>query len=112
MSLKLRSESGWDGAHASPGHQAAHEPRSRVRNGAEVALPTASLSACERRVASLLSKGLSNTAIAKSINRSEETVKFHLKNVYLKLGVSSRVQLVLMMVGTEEAVSGPGRVKA
>lgn len=60
----------------------------------------------------LLSKGLSNMAIAKTINRSEETVKFHLKNVYMKLGVSSRVQLVLMMVGTEEAVSGPGRVKA
>lgn len=50
----------------------------------------------------LLVAGLSNRAIAKVTNRTEATVKWHLKHVFQKLGVSSRVQLILMAVQGDE----------
>lgn len=58
----------------------------------------ASLSAKERRIVELLVAGLSNRAIAKATNRTEATVKYHLKNVFHKLGVNSRVQVILLSV--------------
>lgn len=63
---------------------------------------TSTLSAKERRVVELLVAGLTNRAIAKMTNRTEATVKWHLKNVFQKLGVSSRVQLILLTVNREE----------
>jgi len=50
----------------------------------------AALSERERAVAGLLGQGLSNKAIAKSMRVSDNTVKFHLKNIYAKLGVATR----------------------
>jgi two-component system, LytTR family, response regulator len=46
----------------------------------------------ETKVLSLLADGLSNKEIAPRLNISGETVKFHIKNVYKKLGVFNRVQ--------------------
>lgn len=39
-----------------------------------------------------LGRGLSNQAIAKELWISEQTVKFHLRNIYRKLGVSTRIE--------------------
>jgi two-component system, NarL family, nitrate/nitrite response regulator NarL len=39
-----------------------------------------------------LAKGLSNQAIGKELWITEQTVKFHLRNIYRKLGVSSRTE--------------------
>jgi DNA-binding NarL/FixJ family response regulator len=39
-----------------------------------------------------LARGLSNQAIGKELWVTEQTVKFHLRNVYRKLGVSSRTE--------------------
>jgi DNA-binding NarL/FixJ family response regulator len=39
-----------------------------------------------------LARGLSNQAIGKEMWVSEQTVKFHLRNIYRKLGVSSRTE--------------------
>ena len=39
-----------------------------------------------------LSRGLSNQAIAKELWVAEQTVKFHLTNIYRKLGVSNRTE--------------------
>ena len=44
----------------------------------------------ERAVLAALTRGLSNKAIARELWVTEQTVKFHLSNVYRKLGVSSR----------------------
>lgn len=48
------------------------------------------LSRREAEVLSLLAEGLPNKAIARRLNVGEPTVKFHLKNLFSKLGVSRR----------------------
>ncbi|MFE3837268.1 LuxR C-terminal-related transcriptional regulator [Pseudogemmobacter sonorensis] len=44
----------------------------------------------EAQILTLLAEGLPNKAIARQIGISEPTVKFHLKNLYAKLGVGRR----------------------
>jgi two-component system LytT family response regulator len=46
----------------------------------------------ETKVLRLISEGLSNKEIALLLYITGETVKFHIKNVYKKLGVNNRVQ--------------------
>ncbi len=55
------------------------------------------LSNRQREVVNLLQQGQSNKQIALALGISERTVEFHLKNVYDKLQVSSRVELVLKL---------------
>jgi len=50
----------------------------------------------EQDVARLVASGLSNKAIAHRLGLQEGTVKVHLHNIYQKLGISSRVELILM----------------
>jgi ATP/maltotriose-dependent transcriptional regulator MalT len=52
------------------------------------------LSEREHEILGLLNHGLANKEIARSIGLSEATVKFHLKNLYGKLGVNSRVMAI------------------
>ncbi|TPW33460.1 hypothetical protein FJU08_02565 [Martelella alba] len=52
------------------------------------------LSHREVEVLSLLAEGLPNKAIARRLNVGEPTVKFHLKNLFSKLGVSRRALAV------------------
>ncbi|CRM25887.1 ATP-dependent transcriptional activator MalT [Pseudomonas sp. 44 R 15] len=52
------------------------------------------LSAKERQVLSLLSQGQSNKAIALALEISENTVKFHLKHLFAKLGVDNRTAAI------------------
>ena len=59
--------------------------------------PNKLLSRREREVVNLLLKGKSNKQMALLLNVSERTVEFHLKNIYTKLHVRSRVELVLKL---------------
>ena len=52
------------------------------------------LTARELDVLSLLSQGLSNKLIARRLNISEHTVKFHVSAIYTKLGAASRTEAV------------------
>ena len=52
------------------------------------------LSKTEIRIMELLEKGLSNKSISLQCNISENTVKFHLKNIYKKLEVHNRVEAI------------------
>ncbi len=52
-----------------------------------------SLTESERRVADLVAQGLSNREVARQMFLSSHTVAFHLRHVFCKLEVSSRVQL-------------------
>jgi DNA-binding NarL/FixJ family response regulator len=48
----------------------------------------------ELEVLQLVAKGLSNKQVARVIERTDETVKIHLKNVFTKLGVADRTEAV------------------
>jgi DNA-binding CsgD family transcriptional regulator len=56
------------------------------------------LTPTERRVAQLAVEGLSNKQIARALVVTVNTVEFHLRNTYAKLGVRSRVQLAGRLV--------------
>lgn len=52
----------------------------------------AGLTERETSILSALARGLSNEAIGKELWVTEQTVKFHLTNIYRKLGVSNRTE--------------------
>jgi DNA-binding NarL/FixJ family response regulator len=52
------------------------------------------LTAREREILTAVARGLSNKAISQELWVTEQTVKFHLTNVYRKLGVPSRTAAV------------------
>ncbi len=52
------------------------------------------LTAREDEVLALLGRGLPNKLIARELNISEHTVKFHVSSVYAKLGVTNRAEAV------------------
>ncbi len=56
--------------------------------------PQEQLSAREHEVLELLSQGLSNKMIARNLQISEHTAKFHVSSIYSKLGASSRADAV------------------
>ena len=55
--------------------------------------PTATLTAREREIAELVAAGRTNREVAAQLVLSERTIEAHLRNVYAKLGVRSRVEL-------------------
>ncbi|MBE0669731.1 MAG: DUF805 domain-containing protein [Anaerolineales bacterium] len=64
------------------------------------------LSKREQDVVDLLLEGKSNKMIAHSLGITERTVEFHLKNIYAKHQVNSRMELVLKL--RESTVAGEG----
>lgn len=58
------------------------------------ALTTLGLSQREREVIHELVQGLSNKGIARALDLTEHTVKFHLKNIFRKLDVKRRTQAI------------------
>ena len=55
----------------------------------------ASLTEAELRVVSCLARGITNRTIAEELSLSRHTVDAHLKHVYLKLDIHSRVELTV-----------------
>ena len=53
------------------------------------------LSNREAEVAELVTKGLSNKEVANQLFVTEKTVKFHLTNIYKKMSLKSRAQLIV-----------------
>ena len=74
------------------------------RVGARRAAGAGRLSPTERRVAHLAAEGLSNKEIARTLVVTVNTVEFHLRNTYAKLGLRSRVQLAARLAD-EDATS-------
>jgi DNA-binding CsgD family transcriptional regulator len=64
------------------------------------------LSHREAEVAELVSKGLSNKEVASQLFVTEKTVKFHLTNIYKKMAVKSRAQLIVWCVPHVDFVNG------
>jgi len=69
------------------------EQRSVVQ-ALQLEAPDESLTAREREVLELLSQGLPNKLIARRLQISEHTVKFHVSSLSAKLGASSRTDAV------------------
>lgn len=70
--------------------------------------PIESLSAREREVLELAAGGMRNREIAERLMISSNTVKFHLRTIYSRLGVTNRVQAtcVLNPVQDDRSVEG------
>jgi LuxR family maltose regulon positive regulatory protein len=67
---------------------------------------TRALSERELAVAGLLGQGMTNKAIARAMRVSDNTVKYHLKNIYAKLGVATRADAA-MALGRSAAAQTP-----
>jgi two-component system nitrate/nitrite response regulator NarP len=50
-----------------------------------------------------LARGLSNKALADELQISVNTVKFHLRNLFEKLGVASRAQAIALWYSSPSA---------
>lgn len=61
--------------------------------------PLAGLTERERQILESLSKGMTNQQLAQDFDISLNTVKFHLKNLYGKMGVENRAQAVAKYLG-------------
>ena len=63
--------------------------------------PVEQLTPQEVQVARFVSRGLTNADVAAQLFLSRRTVDFHLRNVFTKLGIRSRTELVRLVVDTE-----------
>jgi LuxR family maltose regulon positive regulatory protein len=83
-------------ADTGPGPLAA--PLSALRTSATTAkaraTPTMALTPKEREVLELLARNLSNKEIALAMQVGEETIKWHMKNLFAKLDAGTRKQVV------------------
>jgi sigma-54 dependent transcriptional regulator, acetoin dehydrogenase operon transcriptional activator AcoR len=62
-----------------------------------------SLTDTERTVASLVAEGLTNRQIAERVFISRHTVDFHLRSIFRKVGVASRVELARQVIAQSAA---------
>lgn len=69
------------------------------------ASPLSQLTNRERDLLHVLATGKTNAQLAKQLGVSVNTVKFHLGNMYEKLGVRNRAQAVAMYLQTSAALS-------
>jgi DNA-binding NarL/FixJ family response regulator len=60
------------------------------------------LTKAEIEIIGLIECGFSNREIAKLLSKSEQTVKFHLTNVYTKLSIKNRYQLIVCIKGLRD----------
>jgi DNA-binding CsgD family transcriptional regulator len=90
---------------AAPGSARATSPARRPWTHADrPAFGWDSLTDTERTISGLVAQGLSNRQVASRVFLSTHTVAFHLRHVFWKLDVTSRVQLARM--AAEQAATG------
>jgi len=65
---------------------------------APVLAETTALSKREEEIARFVASGLSNSEVAQRLSLSRHTVKNYLFRVYEKLGISTRIELVLYVL--------------
>jgi len=74
--------------------------------------PPIGLSPREEETARLIARGYSNRAVADELAISERTVEMHVANIYRKLAVKTRTELIARLSGTEESPGGSARSQA
>jgi DNA-binding CsgD family transcriptional regulator len=85
------------------GRQAEAELRAAGGRHRPSARDNRALTAQERRVAAAVRRGASNRDIAADLFLSPKTVEFHLRQIYRKLDVRSRTQLVAVLAEQDTA---------
>ncbi|HYV78154.1 MAG TPA: helix-turn-helix transcriptional regulator, partial [Streptosporangiaceae bacterium] len=65
------------------------------------------LTGTQRMVAELVADGLTNRGVGAQLFLSPHTIDFHLRQIYRKLGVRSRVELARLAGPTRAKVPGP-----
>jgi ATP/maltotriose-dependent transcriptional regulator MalT len=63
------------------------------------------LTSQELQIARFVAQGLANKEVAAQLFLSPRTIDYHLRNVFAKLGIKSRIQLVGFPLGDEEALA-------
>jgi DNA-binding NarL/FixJ family response regulator len=63
--------------------------------------PAATLTGREQELLGLLASGLSNKAMARTLSLSENTVKYHLKNIMQKLNIHNRTEAAAYAIRAE-----------
>lgn len=58
----------------------------------------------EKEVVELLLKGYTYKGIAEQLFISENTMKFHIKNIYQKLNINSKMELIKLISSSEEKI--------
>ncbi|MFI5839067.1 LuxR C-terminal-related transcriptional regulator [Catenuloplanes sp. NPDC051500] len=88
-----------------PGHVRPAPGRTRAAVGTAPARPAGTpwsrLNDREREVAVRVAAGLTNQAIATAIGLSPHTVNYHLRQIFRKLGIASRVELATLISGDD-----------
>jgi DNA-binding NarL/FixJ family response regulator len=69
--------------------------------------PVDGLTQREMELLRLMAEGMSNKAIAQRLSISENTVKYHIRNILQKLGVQNRTQAVAYAIGAGLLSSEP-----
>jgi two-component system, NarL family, nitrate/nitrite response regulator NarL len=69
------------------------------KNFSDIAEPFSELSTREQQVITLVCGGLSNKEIANKLGVTEGTVKAHLHAIFEKLGVRSRIEIIIALAG-------------
>lgn len=90
---------------AAPWVARARELITAIDRDVEAASPFASLTAQEQRVARLVADGASNREVADGLFLSTKTIEYHLHNIFRKLDLSTRRQLV-RLAGDEASRAG------
>jgi DNA-binding CsgD family transcriptional regulator len=87
------------GARLTGGRHGRHGRRhGHVRAGDRPVSGWASLTESERRVARVVAEGRTNAQAAADLFLSPHTIDFHLRQIYRKLGIASRVELVRIVM--------------
>lgn len=64
----------------------------------------------ECEVAMMVAKGLTNVQAAKALFICEKTIKFHLTNIYKKMKISSRAELIVRVLHSPDYTLNPALV--
>ena len=73
------------------------------QTGLEPSPPFLPLRTCGTQILHLVRRGLTNKEVGHHLGIEEDTVKKHLRNMYARLGVHRRAQMLLRSVGEARA---------
>ena len=74
------------------------DPASRTRIDPAVAAEALGLTATESRVAALLAEGMTVREVAAAMGRGESTIRWHVKHMFTKHGLSRQADLVRLVL--------------